>query len=207
MTRAEVWKGVTLRLIVFPEDAPQDEREAALGEILSDARIGAEIVFAPSGDAAAVIEISLRSALVFLPFRFHGNLIRLPVEGPMEELLQKLPTAVMILAAEDIDLGAEPEEGTAAALAEARDLKEKRERQAKESEEEADAAGKAAETIAAKLQQAMARPEQDRDAERIAALISERDKALAAAEKARRKAAKAHAKAEQAQEVLENEQD
>ena len=200
VTRADVWKGVTLRLIVFPENAPQDEREAALAEILSDARIGAEIVFAPSRDAAAVIEMSLGSALVFLPFRFHGNLIRLPVEGPMDELLQKLPTAMMVLAAEDIDLGAEPEEGTAAALAEARDLKEKRERQAKEAEEEADAAGKAAETIAAKLQQAMDLPEQDRDAERIAALISERDKALAAAEKARRKAAKAHAKAEQAQE-------
>ena len=59
------------------------------------------------------------------------------------------------------------------------------------------------EAIAAKLQQAMDRPEKDRDAERIAALISERDKALAAAEKARRKAAKAHAKAEQAQEAIE----
>ncbi len=49
-----------------------------------------------------------------------------------ETLLQQLPTTVMISAAEDIDLGAEPEEGAAAALAEARDLAEKSERLAQE---------------------------------------------------------------------------
>ena len=204
MTRAEAWKGAPLRLLAFPADVPQSEQGKVLDEILSDARIEAEIVFAPARDAAAVVAMSTESALVFLPFRFHGNLVRLPVDGPPEALLQQLPTSVMISAAEDIDLGAEPEEGAAAVQAEARDLKEKRERLAQEAEDEADAAGKTAEAAETQLQKALDRPEADRDQERIAALTAERDKALAAAEKTRRKAAKAHAKADQAQQALEN---
>ncbi len=204
MKRAEAWKGAPLRLLVFPAEAPQTERQAALVDILSDARIEAEIVFAPTKDAAAVADLSAASALVFLPFRFQGNLIRLPVDGPPEALLEQLPTTVMISAAEDIDLGAEPEEGAAAALAEARDLKDKRERLAQEAEEEADAAGKAAEAAEVTLQKARDRPAAERDEEQLAALTAERDKALAAAEKARRKAAKARAKADQAGEALEN---
>ena len=204
MKRAEAWKGAPLRLLVFPAEAPETERQAALVDILSDARIEAEIVFAPTKDAAAVADLSAASALVFLPFRFQGNLIRLPVDGPPEALLEQLPTTVMISAAEDIDLGAEPEEGAAAALAEARDLKDKRERLAQEAEEEADAAGKAAEAAEVTLQKARDRPAAERDEEQLAALTAERDKALAAAEKARRKAAKARAKADQAGEALEN---
>lgn len=89
-----------------------------------------------------------------------GNLIQLPVKGPAEDLLKRLPPTVMISAAEDIDLDAEPEEGTAAMLAEARDLLKKREQLAEAAENDAVEAGKAAESAEEKLQKAMAQPKQ-----------------------------------------------
>jgi hypothetical protein len=204
MTRSEAWKGAPLRLLVFAGDAPESDREATLNDILSDARIQAEIVFAGDRDAAAVAEMSSASDLVFLPFRFHGNLIRLAMDGPAETLLQQLPTTVLISAAEDIDLGAEPEEGAAAELAEARDRQKKKIQLAEAAEAQAVEAALAADAAEEILRKAMARPQARDDQDRIQALIEERDRTAAAAEKTRRKAAKARVKADQAQEALED---
>jgi len=204
MTRSEAWQGAALRVVAFRDDRSEEEQEKAVREVLGDARIDADIVFAASQDAASVIVASVQSTLVFLPFRFRGNLIQLPVEGSAEDLLLQLPPAVMISAAEDIDLDAEPEEGAAAALAEARDLLEKKVRLAETAEQEAAEAGKAAEKAEETLQKAMARSGSESDEEQIAALTAERDKAAEAAEKARRRAAKARAKAEHARESSEN---
>ncbi|MFO7963300.1 MAG: amino acid permease [Desulfobacterales bacterium] len=204
MTRSEAWKGAVLRILAFRNDTPEDKQKEAIRQVLRDARIDADIVFVPAMDDAAVISASAESTLIFLPFRFSGNLFELPVKCPAEELLEKLPTAVMTLAAEDIDLGAEPDEGIAAELAEARDLLEKRKRLAEASEKEAEEAEKAAESAEAKLRRSMSRPENDRDEDRIKALIVERDKAVGSAEKARRKAAKAGAKAEEAREAVDS---
>jgi amino acid transporter len=205
MTRSDAWEGATLRLLAFRNHSPQADQEKAMRNVLNDARIDADIVFVGSKDAAAIVDASAHATLVFLPFRFHGDLIELPVECPAESLLQKLPPAVMVQAAEDIDLGAEPEEGAAAELAEVRDLLNKRERQAKAAEDEAAEADKAARSAEEKLQKAVGRPETDRDEDRIKALTADRDKAAETAEKGYRRAVKARVKAEQAREAIEAE--
>ena len=99
MTRSAVWKDAVLRMLVFRDDIPEEGQEKAMHEVLSDARIEADIVFASSRDEGAVIEASAESTLVFLPFRFRGNLIELPIKCQVEDLLKKLPTTVLISAA------------------------------------------------------------------------------------------------------------
>lgn len=202
MTRSEAWEGAALRVLAFRDDTPEEDQRKTMQAVLSDARIDADVELAASRDASAVIGLSASSTIVFLPFRFRGNLIQLPVDGAAEDLMQKLPPAVMISAAEDIDLGAEPEEGAAAELAEARDLLDKREQLAMAAEDEAAAADKAAAAAEEKLQKAMALPEADRDEDQVKALTEERDKAAWQAEKARRRAAKAKAKADLARETV-----
>ncbi|MBU4319180.1 MAG: amino acid permease [Proteobacteria bacterium] len=204
LTRSESWKGAALRILVFRDDTPEEDQKKVMKEILSDARISAEIVFSESKNAEAIIESSARSTLVFLPFRFHGNLIHLPVDCPAEDLLTKLPPTVMISAAEDIDLDAEPEEGIAAARAEASDLVDKTERQAQTTADEAEQAGKALKAAEIKLKKTTAETNGNKDEERISGLIEDRNKAIENEEKARRRAAKARAKAKQAQVSLEN---
>jgi amino acid transporter len=206
MTRSDAWKGAILRLLAFgDDDITEEKQEKAIREVLNDARIDADIVFVPSRCDSAIIEASAESTLVFLPFRFRGNLIDLPVKCQAEDLLQSLPITVLISAAEDIDLDAEPEEGAAAESAEARDLMNKKERLAEAAEKDAEKAHKAAESAGNRLQEAMARPQAERDEEKIKALTAERDKAQEAVEKARRRAAKARAKAEQVRETVEME--
>lgn len=204
MTRSDVWEEATLRVLAFRNNTSEEEQEKAMREVLSDARINADIVFVASKDAATIIAASAKSTLVFLPFYIRGNIIQLPVDGPAEDLLRQLPPAVLISAAEDIDLGAEPEEGTAADLAETRDLLGKMKRLAETTENEALDAGKAVVAVEEKLQKALAQPEVDRDEARIAALTADRDKTAEVLEKSRRLAAKARAKADQAQEALKN---
>jgi hypothetical protein len=114
-----------------------------------------------------------------------------------------MPTTILISAAEDIDLDAEPEEGVAAESAEARDFVNKKEQLAETAQKEAEAAEKAAEAAEAELQEALSLPEADRDEDRIKTLTSERDKAGQAMETAHRKAVKARAKLDQAREALE----
>ena len=203
LTRSDAWEGAALRVLAFRNEAPKEAQEEAVRKILSDARISADLVLAPAKDARSVIAESAESTLVFAPFRFRGNLIRLPVEAPVQDLLEKLPPVVMVLAAEDIDLDAEPEEGAAAELAAAGDLCEKTEQLAEKAEKEATETEKNAEVCEAKLQEAISQSEAGGDEERIETLTAERDKALEEAEKARRKAAKARVKADQAKESLE----
>jgi hypothetical protein len=204
ITRSDAWQGATLRVLAFRNNASKASQEKRMREILTEARIDADIVLAASKDIASVVEQSDQSTIVFLPFRFRGNLIQLPTDGPTEDLLKKLPPAVMVLAAEDIDLGAEPEEGVAAELAEARDLAEEKARLAKKVEKEAAEAGKAADTAEERLKKAMAETEADNA--QIATLRADRDKAVEAAEELRRRAVRARTKAEQVQEALEKDE-
>ncbi len=205
MTRSDAWETAMLRVLAFRNDASEDDQEAAMREVLTDARIEAGLELVEDRNAAAMVAASRQSALVFLPFRFRGNLIRLPVEGRAENLLEQLPPTAMLLAAEDIDLGAEPEEGAAADLAEAKDLLEEKEKLAEAAERESAKAQKIAEDAEKKLNQALDRPASDQDEDLIATLTSEKDVAVAAVEKSRRRAAKAGAKAADAKKSLEDE--
>jgi hypothetical protein len=204
MTRSDAWEGAVLRVLVFRNHSlSESDQRLVMQEILQEARIDAELLFVESKNGKSIIESSAQSTFVFLPFRFRGNLIQLPVDVRAEELLQKLPPSVMILAAEDIDLGAEPEEGIAAQVAEIKDLFQKKEKLAEEAEKEANEARLAADSAEEKLRNAREKQKTKPDEDLISRMEADLDRALDLAEKARRRAAKARVKAEDLKKQLE----
>ena len=206
MTRSDAWKGASIRVLAFRSDRGRDEQERGIQDVVSEARIDAEILFAESREAASILEMSEQATFVFLPFSFRGNLIHLPVGNGVEDLLEQLPPTAMVLAAEDIELDAEPEEGTAAELAVARDMFEKRSRLVKAAEKELSKAEKDASKADELLQEALDKEQDAQDEALIEKLTNERDRALERVEQNRRRVSKMLAKAEEARASL-NESD
>jgi hypothetical protein len=123
-----------------------------------------------------------------------------PFGNPVETLLSQLPSVVMVLAAEDIVLDAEPEEGLAAEMAAAADSLSEAEKKAQRAEKEAQKASKAFDE---KLNSLSRNEATEIDETKIKELRKEVFKAEAEAEKASRKAAKAEAKVQQAAQEAE----
>jgi len=205
MTRHERWRDDRLRVLI-PVPQASDAADAVLEEVnhaLDDYRIRAETKVVQ--DAAQLFEAEdwTDTELLLLPFRFQDNLIRLPLDGPLGETLGKLPGTMLVAAARDVDLDAEPEEGEAAAQAELLDRLEDLQTRYKQAEKEA---ALAAQAVARARQQLMdmlnaetgyidlqVKKELDRE---VAA--AEQD-----AEKTRRRALKLMAKVVQAQRAAE----
>jgi hypothetical protein len=123
ITRHADWSDGHIRVLAADEALPgtPDEDGQMLSDLLATFRIEGEPLILPSGELEELKRATADSALLFLPFRFRDNLIALEWEGPMEDILQQLPTTVMANAARDVDLEAEPEEGRVAELAKIRD--------------------------------------------------------------------------------------
>ena len=204
MTRAERWENASVRLFAFLGGQTPGDRKRALAAVLDDARIEAALHLVDGDSAQAVIERSADAALVFLPFRLKGNLIETLVPGRTEELLVKLPTTALVLAAEDIDLGAEPEEGVAAERAEALDDLSEKKNKAEAAEKDAAEAREAADAAQERLETALRQKASEMREEDLARLSSEADKAAETAESAERRAVKARVKAEDAEKALED---
>jgi len=101
---------------------------------LQDARIDAEPEIVFNANMSNVIAYSQDAALVFLPFRLKGNQPLDPFNNPVEQILSGLPTTALVLAAEDIELEAEPEDGKAGEIAAALDRQADAEKKAREAE-------------------------------------------------------------------------
>jgi hypothetical protein len=195
MTRSELWADATIRLLAMESGKSEGLTIDSLNQMLEDVRIEAEPEIIEAADADAIAEHSADSSLVFLPFRLLNNQVVDPFGNPMEDTLFLLPVVAMVMAAKDIQLVAEPEEGEAGEKAQVLDaleaarLKEKEAvREAAEAVEAAKKARKEAEEI--KQDTKPADPESIEKAEKTAGIAEKQ------AEKLSRKAAKAGAKAE-----------
>jgi amino acid transporter len=111
MTRDERWHHCDIRLLAacYPEDSPA--LEARLAQTLEEFRIDARSEIIPHADEKAIASRSANAAMVFLPFRFRDGRVRLRGSLDADGLLPHLPLTALVLAAEDIDLDAAPEEG------------------------------------------------------------------------------------------------
>ena len=201
MTRHERWREDRLRVLVpVPKaDAAADNLMATVNRALADYRIQAETMAIPETSQPGDLEVLTDTDLLFLPFRFQDNLIRLPFEGPVVDVLEKLPGTIMVAAARDIDLEPEPEEGAVGEVAAALDrLTQLRDRLAtaeKEAARAAETAVKAQSELAAMLnKETGAILLKDKNA-----LARAVDEAEQIAEKTRRKALKIAAKLESAE--------
>ena len=195
MTRSDEWADATIRILAACPEPESEQTVENIRKRLDDVRIEAEPEAVVEPNAETVVARSMDASLVFLPLRLKGNQPLDPFGGLLEELLPRLPSVAMLLAAEDIDLDAEPEEGKAASIAAAADAVEDTRKQATENQEAADKAKRQAEQKSQKVEQATLA---DADSEKLERLKLEAEEARKAAEQASRKVAKAAAKAEDA---------
>ncbi len=121
MTRNELWAHATIRVLTVGEANNLNESIELLEHQLDDARIPAQPILIPNIEPETVIEKSAGSDLVFLPFRIRQSMLTDASGFSLERVLNRLPPVALVMAARDIDLDAEPEEGTAGQIAEAMD--------------------------------------------------------------------------------------
>jgi len=107
--RSDEWRDATIRVLAEPDpDETADQLVERLSATLEDYRIEASVVVSDT-DVDAIVEQSGRSSLVLLPFALHGSRFYGPSGDEIGGLLGRLPIVALCLAAQEIDLSADPE--------------------------------------------------------------------------------------------------
>ena len=114
--RSLEWDEARIRLLsgLSGDDEHMAER---MQQMIEETRIDAESVIIPEVDAEALYQYSREASIVFLPFNLVGTQLVDPFGGKIDDILEHLPITALVLAAEDLDLAAEPEEGKQAETA------------------------------------------------------------------------------------------
>ena len=207
ITRNDAWEEANIRVLATTYDKKSEKNTEELRKTLEEVRIPAEPEVVSNATADSIVEYSADATLVFLPFRLRHNQLVDPFGNPMEELIPRLPIAAMVLAAEDIDLDAEPEEGKPAEVAAALDAVTDAEKKAQDAESEAVQVLEMAEKAEKNASEVMAAADPGADKETISNIektMEESERAKTQADKAKRRAARAQAKAEDAARQVEN---
>ncbi len=199
MTRHKAWDEARIRILSAGRKERSHPEYGRLSTFLDDVRIQAEAVEIVNSDAETIAAWSRDAALVFMPFQLKQNNSVDPFGSAIEDLLPRLPSTVLVLAAEDIALDAEPEEGKAGELARAMDNLSDAEKKAQKAEKVAE---KASREFDDKLKD-LARAQSNEDVTKVDRVKQEAFEAEAEAEKAARKAAKAEAKTRLAEDEAE----
>jgi hypothetical protein len=204
ITRNESWEDAEIRVLAagYAKDSPEAMED--LKHSLNEARIEAEPIIITDIDTKKLFEYSSDATVVFLPFRLYGDLVDCLINAPMEEILSQLPLTAFVLAAEDIELDAEPEEGTAGEMAVAMDALNDAGKIAGEAEKKSIKAQKIAESARAKWLELGSKPISEEEKDRFLKLKSEANQADQEAKQALREAAKAKAQLEDAMKKVKN---
>ncbi len=138
MTRTAAWSGAEMRVMISSSQKDAAEIRDHYRQMLEDLRIDAEPITVESSKIDTVAARSKDASMVFIPFRLDK---RGPV-GPhgifLDTVFSRLPIVALVIAAEDIDLGAEPEEGKPGETAAALDDAVHAERKARAAQKEAE---------------------------------------------------------------------
>ncbi|MCD6580477.1 MAG: amino acid permease [Desulfuromusa sp.] len=200
MTRHPFWEHASFRVLLPVVDHnPQATKEALLEE-LEQVRITAEVVVVEDQETETLIAHSQQSSLVFLPVGLREGQLFDSAGTPIDDFLLRLPLVAMVLAAEDIQLDAEPDEGVAGQLAEAEDVVTAAEQRATDAEIEQH---KTKQLFAESLKEFIEARQKNLSVEEITALDGELKNSEEERDKAIRRAAKADAKIEHAKKELE----
>ncbi len=195
MKRNETWHEATIRLFAVAAENGQEETLEGIEKMLEEVRIDAKPEVLPKANMDVIVEHSADAALVFLPFRLTGSQIVDRLGEPLADMLSRLPVVAAVLAAQDIELDAEPEEGKAAEVAAALDVLADAEKQAKEAEREAAEAADRADEALRKMRDSVSSGADEEALNEVERLAKE---AKAHAIRTARKAARAIAKVETA---------
>lgn len=201
MKRNKSWDEATIRLLADGGSYEDDRKAKSLQTMLDDVRIEAVPKVLKTMNALSAAEHSADAALVFLPFRLRGNQLVDPFGGLLADTISPLSVVAAVLAAEDIDLDAEPEDGSAGDMAAALDALEDAEKKTKALKKEAaDAAEKADE----KLQEVRDAVLSGTTRENILKMAADAKLAREEATRVARRAERAETRAERAARILDS---
>ena len=199
MTRNELWKDAAIRLLSVKEEENPTRHIEEIDRQLDDARIGAEVVMVGDRKPETILTHSSSSSIVFLPFRIQRSMLTDTGGYSLERVLTQLPPTALVMAAEDIDLDAEPEEGSAGELAEALDRLQEMERRVAGAEKQYQKQEKLTISLQQQIADAADLPETER--EHVEQQLSNASKEL---EKLFRKKAREQAKLDDAIKVVKD---
>lgn len=109
VTRSEGWHSARIRVLAEPKNGESaGDLTERLTATLADYRIDAEVL-ASDVTSEEIARHSGGSSLVFLPFAIRADRFYGPTGDEVTSLLGHLPIVVLALAAQDVDLGADPD--------------------------------------------------------------------------------------------------
>jgi len=195
MTRKDEWSEARIRVLATTGRGGSKRDLKNLARTLEEVRISAEpeIIVEPSLDT--VVDQSADAAFAFLPLHVRGSRLVSPLGVSFDEVLSRVAIGALVIAAEDIDLEAEPEEGRQGEIAAALDAAADADRLAKEKEKEA---AKTAEFAEEKLSEMKRASEEDRSKDELAKRKTDFREAEKVAKNAARAAERARAVADEA---------
>ena len=195
MTRTGEWSEAKIRVLAPSRRKGAKRNLERLRQTLGSVRINTEPEIILKTTMDTVVKQSNGAALVLLPLRFRKNQPLGPHGVHLHTLFSRLPIVALVIAAEDINLEAEPEEGKHAEVAAALDVIADAEKQAKKAEKEA---MQAAGMVAEKLRELEIAVESDASKEKRANIEAAVREAKALAKKALRESERARIKAQEA---------
>jgi hypothetical protein len=204
MTRRTPWNKAVIRVLTLGEGVHIEAEKELLKKTLEDIRIDAIAEVVVAFDPDTIVQQSADASFVFLPMKIHDHRILDPTGKSFERTLPRLPVSVVVMAAEDIDLDAAPEEGLAAQVAQATDALEAARKRAAAAKKRAVEKKAAMERLSRQLE---ALEEKGISGavplDTHGALKEKIEDAESGAEKAFRRAAKAKAKADDAEKTAD----
>jgi len=152
MTRSEEWRDASIRVLVPVNEKDADAHIREVKAVLAAARIEADTVLVVDADSESIITQSSNASIVFLQFGIRDARIVDPFGNDVSQILPRLPMVVMSMAAQDVDLDAQPDEGSAAQnaaiLDRVSDAQRRADRAQQAAADAADAAGRAVSALA-----------------------------------------------------------
>ncbi len=121
VTRDEKWRRAKIRVLAVNYEGHTEENLIELQELIAEARITAEPVLVEQADSSHIPAYSAGTALTFLPFSLRGHEPTDMFGKPIDRLIDQLGVVALVQAGSEVELDAEPEDGTAGALADALD--------------------------------------------------------------------------------------
>ncbi|MDT8419884.1 MAG: hypothetical protein RQ754_05580 [Desulfuromonadales bacterium] len=200
MTRSPFWEKAGLRVLTAVRDDGHAATIEDLKQELEQGRIRATAEVVKDSTSDTIIEYSADASLVFLPLALKAGQIIDSTGESVGKLLPKLPLVALVLAAQHIDLDAEPEEGAAGVMAEAEDALAAAQKRVKLAEEEVLAANDTVEKILKSLLDAR---QQEGAEEAVDTLYQELALSRQKLGKANRRAARDEAKLEAEKQRIE----
>jgi amino acid transporter len=199
ITRNEEWEGAAIRLLAVRDDSrAESPTEETLQQRMEEVRIDAVPLVVDNSDDDTVIETSRGASLVFLPMRLRDLTAISAFGSSPEDLFSHLPLTALVLAAETIELDAEPEEGEAAERANALDALSDAEKKAEKARKETEKAAVTAQALADKLNKVRSSITLQEDESALVDLMAEISEVEKELEEKKRRLAKEKAKAENA---------